>query len=87
MGIKKKYKIELSQNEKEELEVRKRRAEGTPCTKENFEAWKAKFEAEMAEKAAKEENARASKDRSNTKKKSKGKSRCLIRRQPPSSYQ
>ena len=30
------------------MAVRKRRAEGTPCTLENFEAWKARFEEEMA---------------------------------------
>ena len=30
------------------MEVRKRRAEGTPCNKENFDAWKAQFDAEMA---------------------------------------
>ena len=40
---------ELTQAEAEELAIRKRRAEGTPCTKENFLSWKAKFEAEMAE--------------------------------------
>ncbi|KAL7555797.1 hypothetical protein ACA910_002263 [Epithemia clementina (nom. ined.)] len=39
---------ELTAAEKEELEIRKRRAEGMPCTKENFEAWKTRFEAEMA---------------------------------------
>jgi hypothetical protein len=36
--------------EVEELQVQKRRAEGTPCNKENFEAWQAKFLAEMAER-------------------------------------
>ena len=35
----------------EDYEVQKRRAEGTPCNKENFEAWKTRFEAEMAEDA------------------------------------
>ena len=40
----------MTEAEAQELAVRKRRAEGTPCTLENFEAWKAKFEAEMAEK-------------------------------------
>jgi predicted ATP-binding protein involved in virulence len=44
----------LTEAEAEELAVRKRRAEGTPCNKENFEAWKAKFEKEMAELKAKE---------------------------------
>lgn len=38
---------ELTEAEAEELAVRKRRAEGTPVTKETFETWKAKFEAEM----------------------------------------
>ena len=38
---------ELTLAEQEELAVRKRREEGTPCTKENFETWKAAFEAEM----------------------------------------
>lgn len=31
------------------MAVRKRREEGTPCNKENFEAWKVRFEAEMVE--------------------------------------
>jgi hypothetical protein len=35
--------------------VRKRRTEGTPCTKENFDAWRTAFEQEMAEKTAEEE--------------------------------
>lgn len=39
---------EFTQAELEEITVRKRRQDGTPCTKENFEAWKARFEAEMA---------------------------------------
>lgn len=42
-------KEEFTAAELEEMEVRKRRAEGTPCNKENFEAWKARFEAEMRE--------------------------------------
>lgn len=46
---------EISQAEAEEQSVRKRRTEGTPCNKENFEAWRAKFEKEMSEKAAEEE--------------------------------
>lgn len=45
---------EMTEAEQEELAVRKRRAEGTPCTKENFEAWQAQFLAEMAETAAAE---------------------------------
>jgi len=32
----------------EEMAVRKRRAEGTPCTAENFQLWKLKFDTEMA---------------------------------------
>lgn len=32
------------------MAVRKKRAEGTPCNKENFESWKARFDAEMAQK-------------------------------------
>lgn len=39
---------EITQAEQEELEVRKRREEGTPCNMENFLAWRARFEAEMA---------------------------------------
>mmetsp|Transcript_17861 Transcript_17861/g.25178 ORF Transcript_17861/g.25178 Transcript_17861/m.25178 type:complete len:311 (+) Transcript_17861:36-968(+) len=45
---------EVTQAELEELAVRKRRAEGTPCTRENFLAWKEKFEQEMLEAEAKE---------------------------------
>lgn len=44
----------LSQAEVEEQAVRKRRAEGTPCNKENFEVWRTAFEQEMKEKAAEE---------------------------------
>eukprot|EP00977_Amphora_coffeiformis_P002832 scaffold528_cov165-Amphora_coffeaeformis.AAC.44 len=38
------------------MAVRKRRAEGTPCNKENFDAWKARFEAEMANKLDDDDN-------------------------------
>jgi hypothetical protein len=38
---------QMSAAELEELAVRKRRAEGTPCNKENFEAWKIVFDAEL----------------------------------------
>lgn len=38
----------FTEAEVEEIEVRKKREEGTPCNKENFDAWKARFEAEMA---------------------------------------
>lgn len=47
---------EMTAVELEEMAVQKRRAEGTPCNKENFEAWKARFEAEMAKKNEEEEN-------------------------------
>jgi hypothetical protein len=40
----------MSQAEEIEIAVRKRRAEGTPCTEENFNKWKAKFDQEMLEK-------------------------------------
>ena len=45
----------MSNAEREEMDVRKRRAEGTPCNKENFEAWKLRFEEEMAKKEVEEE--------------------------------
>ena len=38
------------------MAVRKRRAEGTPCNKENFDAWKARFDEEMAKLNEDEEN-------------------------------
>jgi hypothetical protein len=41
---------DISQAEMEEQEVLKRRAEGTPCTMENFLKWKRKFDEEMAQK-------------------------------------
>uniref|UniRef100_A0A7S0KXS7 RWD domain-containing protein n=1 Tax=Asterionellopsis glacialis TaxID=33640 RepID=A0A7S0KXS7_9STRA len=41
---------DVSQAELEEMEVRKRRAEGTPCTADNFRAWKLQFDAEMMER-------------------------------------
>mmetsp|Transcript_14080 Transcript_14080/g.26456 ORF Transcript_14080/g.26456 Transcript_14080/m.26456 type:complete len:339 (-) Transcript_14080:1888-2904(-) len=44
-----KIKEELTQAEAEEMAVRKRREEGTPCNKENFLAWKERFEKEMEE--------------------------------------
>jgi hypothetical protein len=37
----------LTATEAEDLAVRKRRAEGTPCTAETFETWLEKFEKEM----------------------------------------
>jgi len=39
----------MTEAEKEEHEVRKRREEGTPVNDETFAAWKRQFEAEMAE--------------------------------------
>jgi hypothetical protein len=52
-----KQKEEMTEAEAEELAVRKRRAEGTPCTDETFNAWCEKFEAERKvekQKAAEE---------------------------------
>jgi hypothetical protein len=40
----------MTETESSEMAIHKRRAEGTPCTRENFLAWKATFEAEMEEK-------------------------------------
>ena len=42
----------MTEAEAEELAVRKRRAEGTPVTKETFESWKEKFQKEMEEEKA-----------------------------------
>lgn len=42
-----KTKEEMTETELEELAVRKRRAEGTPCTEGHFLVWKDKFEEEM----------------------------------------
>jgi hypothetical protein len=60
---------EITEAEKEELEVRKRRAEGTPCNKENFLVWKEKFDAEMVEKEKSKDDADALKEKTNAKKK------------------
>lgn len=46
---------DLTTAEQEEIAVRKRRAEGTPCTDETFYAWLQKFEEERAQKEAEEE--------------------------------
>lgn len=59
---------EMTEAEKEELDVRRRRAEGTPCTEENFNVWKRKFEEEMAQREEEEENG-TSKDKTATSKK------------------
>ena len=53
---------EMTEAEKEELAVRKRRAEGTPCNEQTFLEWKAKFEQEMDE-IAKNEMAAAANDK------------------------
>jgi hypothetical protein len=39
----------MSEAEVEELTVRQRRADGTPCNKENFEAWRRRFDIEQTE--------------------------------------
>lgn len=57
-----KKKEELTEAEKEEAAVLKRRAEGTPCNAESFAAWLIKFEEEMelrdAEKAKENESSK-----------------------------
>ena len=40
--------MELSSTELEEITLRKRREDGTPCTDETFHKWKKSFDAEMA---------------------------------------
>merc|ERR1712232_593355 len=42
---------EMTEAEQEEYRIRKRREEGTPCTLENFLAWREKFDREMIELA------------------------------------
>ena len=61
----------MTQAELEELRVRKLREEGTPCTAENFDAWQAKFQAEMEAKALEEALAKE-KEASSGRKKDKG---------------
>lgn len=46
----------MTEAEAEDYAVQKRRAEGTPCNKENFEAWKVRFEAELTEKTGMKDN-------------------------------
>lgn len=46
---------DLTTAEQEEIAVRKRRAEGTPCNDETFYAWLKKFEEERAQQEAEEE--------------------------------
>lgn len=45
---------EMTEAEAEQLAVQTRRAEGTPCTLENFMEWKAKYEEEIALEKEKE---------------------------------
>lgn len=60
----------MTEAEAEQLAVQKRRAEGTPCNKENFDAWKIQWNAEMAKKE--EEEALAEKESGSKKKKKDG---------------
>lgn len=60
----------MTEAEAEQLAVQKRRAEGTPCNKENFDAWKAQWDAEMAQKE--EAEALAEKESGSKKKKKEG---------------
>lgn len=46
---------DLTTAEQEEMTVRKRRAEGTPCNDENFYVWLQNFEEEQAQKEAEKE--------------------------------
>jgi hypothetical protein len=46
----------MTEAEREEIEVTKRRAEGTPCNAENFEHWQAKFLQEMATSKERQES-------------------------------
>ena len=63
----------MTEAELEEFRVRKLRAEGTPCTAENFQIWLEKFQAEMEAKALEEKKA-LEKESSSSKKKDKGNS-------------
>jgi hypothetical protein len=51
-----KHSDAMTEAELEEIEVTKRRAEGTPCTKENFEAWQEKFFEEMLSRKLNSDN-------------------------------
>jgi hypothetical protein len=64
-----KEQSKMTDAEREELEVTKRRAEGTPCNKENFEAWQARFLQEMAEEKSRDDD---NEDGKGGKKKDKG---------------
>ena len=56
-----KKKDDISAAEKEEAEVLRRRKEGTQCTKETFQVWKVKWDAEQEEKRLPQEAAGAKK--------------------------
>ena len=58
----------MSQAEKEELAVRKRREEGTPVTDETFTEWWEKFSAEMEQKELDKKRAAMATDNSKDKK-------------------
>ena len=58
----------MSQAEKEELAVRKRREEGTPVTDETFTEWWEKFSAEMEQKEVEKKRAASATDNSKDKK-------------------
>eukprot|EP00560_Eucampia_antarctica_P001569 CAMPEP_0197831548 /NCGR_PEP_ID=MMETSP1437-20131217/10754_1 /TAXON_ID=49252 ORGANISM="Eucampia antarctica, Strain CCMP1452" /NCGR_SAMPLE_ID=MMETSP1437 /ASSEMBLY_ACC=CAM_ASM_001096 /LENGTH=299 /DNA_ID=CAMNT_0043434505 /DNA_START=179 /DNA_END=1075 /DNA_ORIENTATION=+ len=62
---------EMTSTELEEIEVRKRRTEGTPCNEENFLAWREKFNKETEDDLAREADA-IGKDKSSTSKKKGG---------------
>lgn len=76
---------DMTEAEKEDLEVRKRRAEGTPCNKENFLAWKKRFEVEMAKKS--EEERDLEKMDMNKRKSGKGSSSEVDKSGRPTGYQ
>lgn len=61
----------MSEAEATEIAVRMRRAEGTPCTEENFCKWKANFDKEMAAKQETQEEEQASLNEKVGKKKKK----------------
>jgi hypothetical protein len=50
-----KQKEELTEAEAEDLALRKRRAEGTPCNDETFSEWRKKFDAEMEQERLEEQ--------------------------------
>jgi hypothetical protein len=50
-----KKRDDMTEAETEEQEIRKRRTDGTPCNKENFETWRESFTKEMEEQRVLEE--------------------------------